>query len=199
MKKIVFSMIAVATLLTAGANHTEFIDVSWKAFKTANKLGVDGIFTYVTFSPKKNKAKDLHGLLLGAKISIDPLKIDTGNKARDEKITSLFFAAMKGKTIEGEIVEIKVDTPKSGIFIAKIIMNAQEVLVPLRYYYEFKRKELVATGYIDIFDFSANDALKSINKACYDLHQGKTWNDVNIEFRLKLNGYIVKGVKGLFG
>jgi len=47
-------------------------------------------------------------------------------------------------------------------------------------------KELEAEGYIDLADFKMLPSLKSINKACYDLHKGKTWQDVKIEIELEL-------------
>jgi len=43
-----------------------------------------------------------------------------------------------------------------------------------------------AKGYIDLADFKALGALSSINKACYDLHQGKTWQDVAVAFKFDL-------------
>jgi hypothetical protein len=47
-----------------------------------------------------------------------------------------------------------------------------------------------ATGVIDILDFSAGDALSSINKACSDLHEGKTWSDVTIGFTTKIEAVL---------
>ena len=33
-------------------------------------------------------------------------------------------------------------------------------------------------------DFGMIPSLKAINKACYDLHQGKTWQDVDTYFNI---------------
>jgi hypothetical protein len=59
-------------------------------------------------------------------------------------------------------------------------MNKITKKVPMKYSYS--DSVFSAKGVIDVFDFSANKALSSINKACFDAHQGKTWNDVTIAF-----------------
>jgi hypothetical protein len=41
---------------------------------------------------------------------------------------------------------------------------------------------LYAKGKIDLKDFGMLPSLEAINKACYDLHEGKTWQDVEIAF-----------------
>ena len=188
MKKIIFFLITTASLLTAGANHADKVGVYWKAFKTFEKIGVEGKFTELTFTPKMQKTKDLKDLLLGSKISINSSKIETNNVGRNKKVSTLFFGNLKGKTIEGEIVEAKAKTPSSGTLVVKITMNEKDVKVPMSYSFDSKHSELVANGVLDIFDFSGNDALKAINKECFDLHKGKTWNDVEIEFRINIEG-----------
>jgi hypothetical protein len=199
MKKTIFALLLGASILTAGSNTSnDIITVWWKAFKTFEKIGVDGKFTDVVFTPKANKAKTLDELLLGSKISIDSSKIDTSNIGRNKKVSTLFFGSLKGKTIEGEIVKATAKTPNSGSIEVKIKMNKQDVVVPMSYNFDSKHGELVASGVVDIFDFGGHDALKKINTECFTLHEGKTWNDVDIEFRIKIKGYAVKGVKGLF-
>ncbi|MCB4763942.1 MAG: YceI family protein, partial [Sulfurovum sp.] len=48
--------------------------------------------------------------------------------------------------------------------------------------YHYEKEEFKAQGNIDLLDFAAGQALASINKACYDLHKGKTWSDISIGF-----------------
>jgi hypothetical protein len=57
----------------------------------------------------------------------------------------------------------------------------KEVLMDL----DFDKDEIEAKGRIDLADFAMLPSLKSINTACYDLHKGKTWQDVEIEFEIK--------------
>ena len=59
-------------------------------------------------------------------------------------------------------------------------MNGTTKTVPMKYHYENGKFD--ATGVIDLVDFAAGEALSSINKACFDLHKGKTWSDVTIGF-----------------
>ncbi len=47
---------------------------------------------------------------------------------------------------------------------------------------DIKMEYLKLKGLIDLPDFNGTNALNSINRSCYDLHKGKTWNDVEIEF-----------------
>lgn len=35
-------------------------------------------------------------------------------------------------------------------------------------------------GFIDILDFSAVSSLRSLNKACFAKHEGKTWSDAEV-------------------
>ncbi len=162
------------------------MNVNWKAYKTLGKIGVGGKFTSVTYTPHALEGKNFKALFVGSKVSIDLSKIDTGNPGRDETLVKDFFSAMKGKTIEGEIVDIKrtdkheKGKPRTGVVSVKLTMNEKTLTIPMKYVYNEGKFD--ARGTIDLFDFAANDALASINKSCYDLHKGKTWSDVSIGF-----------------
>ena len=184
-------MLTLATLLSANGGgcvlvQSNDMNVTWKAYKTLAKLGVGGQFTGVSYTPNKKEGKNFKELLVGSKVSIDLTKIDTKNQGRDKTLVDNFFGKLNGKTIEGVVVAIKADKKENGKSVyhgmvdVNITMNNKTVQVPMRYNY--KKENFKATGTIDLFDFSANDALKSINKSCFDLHKGKTWNDVSIEF-----------------
>ena len=57
-------------------------------------------------------------------------------------------------------------------------MNGKTLDIPLSY--EYKNRKLSAKGVIDVFDFAMSDELAALNKACFALHEGKTWSDVAI-------------------
>ncbi len=183
-------MLTVATLLSADGGcvlvQSNDMNVTWKAYKTLAKIGVGGQFTGVSYTANKKEGKNFKELIVGSKVSIDLTKIDTKNKSRDKTLVENFFGKLNGKTIDGVIVAIKADKKENGKRVyhgmvdVNITMNNKTVQVPMRYNY--KNEIFTAKGTIDLFDFSANDALKSINKSCFDLHKGKTWNDVSIEF-----------------
>ena len=62
-------------------------------------------------------------------------------------------------------------------------MNGVTKTIPMKL--DFDDDEIEAEGHIDLADFNMLPSLSSITKACYDLHKGKTWQDVEIKFELK--------------
>lgn len=161
------------------------ISVDWKAYKTLGKIGVGGEFTSVNYTPAALEGKNFRELLVGSKVAIDTAKIDTGNPERDQTLVTFFFNKISGEKIDATINEIKADErikgkPRTGTLSVMITMNKKSLIIPMKYHYE---KELFkAEGTIDLGDFDALPALASINKSCYDLHSGKTWQDVAIGF-----------------
>lgn len=163
------------------------LNVSWQAYKTFSKIGVDGHFTSVKFTPNAKEAKTFKDLLVGSTVSIDISQISTNHAERDKTLVSMFFNQLKGKTIEGKIAKIEANKSEDGKKVllngtveVSMTMNDKTLIIPM--HYDYKENLFSAKGIIDLFDFEAKPALSSINKSCYDLHQGKTWNDVSISF-----------------
>jgi len=197
MVKIFFSLM----LLIASANALEEmgikgsggcvltqnnkIEVGFTAYKTPLKIGVGGTFDKVLYKANKVSGGNFRDLFVGSSVVIDTNSVNSHNKGRDAKLVKFFFDNMSVKTITAKIVDYQpakryIGKPKTGTFMVKISMNGVTKTVPMRYSY-FKGK-MQAEGVIDLFDFSASKSLQAINKACYKLHQGKTWNDVTISF-----------------
>jgi hypothetical protein len=190
MRKQLFSIITVVSMANAGGcllTQGDDLNVTWKAYKTFAKLGVGGEFTSINYVPNKKEGKNFKELFVGSKVSIDVSKIDTKNEGRDKTLVSMFFGKLKDNKIEGVIKDIEADKPVNGkrvyhgVVTISITMNKKSITVPMRYNYT-KEGLFTATGAIDLFDFDGKEALNSINKSCYDLHKGKTWNDVTIAF-----------------
>jgi len=194
MKKIILSFATLLSLsytvqaATSGCVlvQPKEINVSWEAYKTLGKIGVGGKFTSVQYTPNALEGKNFRELFVGSKVSIDLSKINTGNTGRDTTLVKDFFSLIKGKTIEGVITNIKKTDkhvkgkPRTGYIDVKITMNEKTLTIPMTYIYN--KGHFDAKGTIDLLDFSANNALSSLNKSCFDLHKGKTWNDVSISF-----------------
>ena len=182
MKKIAWAALTAATLVLADCSYTKTgdIDVSWTAFKTPMKVGVNGIFHSIAYKGAKSGAS-LTQLLKGAKVMIQTKNVDSGNAGRDAKLVQFFFNQMDGQMLEAHIVDID---EASKVVLVEVLMNGKSVNVPMAYTYEKGR--FAAKGVIDIGDFKALNALHSINRACYDLHAGKTWQDVNIAFAMPI-------------
>ena len=161
------------------------MNVSWEAYKTFAKLGVGGQFTDVNYTPNAKKGKNFKELLVGSSVDINVTQIDTKNPTRDKNLVDMFFNKLKSPTIQGKITAItankqKEGKPYTGNLDVNISMNGKTLTIPMSYHYE--NEHFKANGVIDLFDFEAQSALTSINKKCYALHKGKTWNDVSIEF-----------------
>ncbi len=155
------------------------INVKWTAFKTKKKVGVGGSFTNLDLIARAAQ-KDLDATLLGQEISIETTSISTKNPARDKKIAKFFFSTMKsGTTITGKVTKVTKD-----IISIELSFNEKSKVI------DFKRSVnkgvLSAKATIDVLDFGMNRELAALNKACFALHEGKTWSDVNIEITANL-------------
>jgi len=185
MKTLALSLLLGLTLAQADCTFTQSggVDVTWKAFKTPMKAGVGGHFTDVSYKGAHQNAKDLQALLTGSSVSIAVASVDSNNKGRDEKLLNAFFKQMAGPDIAATVRSLKSDSgADTGIVTVAVVMNGVTRDVPMKYSYA--DNILSASGVIDLADFKAQAALESINTACYDLHQGKTWSDVEIGFTM---------------
>jgi hypothetical protein len=195
MIKIVLSALLAMSLLQAeemnpskgscSLSQEGALSVNWKAYKTASKIGVGGAFDNVSYTAAAPSGKNFREIFVGSTVLIDEKSVNSKNEGRDQKLVAFFFEQMVGESISAKIVDINSNKPmkgepKTGTFITEVTMNGVTKTVPLAYSYDMG--VLTAKGVIDLFDFSASKALMSINKACYDLHAGKTWNDVEIGF-----------------
>lgn len=198
MKKIALSLILAFGLAQASCNFAQptNVDVTWEAFKTPLKLGVGGHFTKVNYKSSVKSATDLNTLVAGSTVNIEVASVDSNNKGRDVKLLNDFFKQMAGPDIKAKIVSLKKDKDarKTGVATVSVTMNGVTRSVPMKY--SFGNGKLSANGVIDLFDFKASKALKAINTACYDLHQGKTWSDVNIGFTMEIKASCPQPVKG---
>ncbi len=198
MKKIALSLILAFGLAQANCSFSQptAVDVTWKAFKTPLKKGVGGHFTTLNYASSVKNAKTLDALLAGSSVNIEVASVDSKNPGRDVKLLENFFKQMAGPDIKAKIISLKKDKDarKMGVVTIVVTMNGVTREVPMRYSYA--EGTLSAQGVIDLVDFQATKALKSINKACYKLHQGKTWSDVNIGFTMKIAASCPQPVKG---
>lgn len=174
MKK---SLILFLTMsLAIFAYDVTAVDVKFTAFKTPAKKGVSGGFNAVEVVGKKS-SQSVEEMLNGLGVNIATKSVNSGNEARDKKLVGSFFNVQFNHEIEAKIVEVKAES-----LIVEISMNHKTVRVPMAY--ATKENTITANGYIDLSDFGMLPSLQGINKACYELHEGKTWQDVEISFVL---------------
>lgn len=177
ISSISFSSVSFAKDCEYVVNKND-VQVNWTAFKTPSKVGVGGQFRDLGISDTL-KGKGLKELFNTTKFNIDSASTYTRNSGRDAKIVKYFFQPMMGGLdITGGFEYVNEST-----LDLRIKMNGVEQKVPLKI--TDKDSTITAKGIIDVYDFSLKKSLMGINKACFDLHQGKTWNDVEIGFTLK--------------
>jgi hypothetical protein len=198
MKKILMAIIAITSIMYAEItlpksgcvlSQEGVVSVGWKAYKTPAKIGVGGVFNDVSYTPIAPKGKNFKEILVGSSVVINTNSVNSKNEARDLKLVNSFFKIMSDEKIKAKILDIKANKrekgkPRTGVISMEITMNSITKEVPMNYSYE--NGKLKAEGFIDIFDFQASKALSAINKACFDLHKGKTWSDVLISFEMNI-------------
>ena len=188
MKKILLSLGAVLSIANSGGCllvQDNTMNVRWDAYKTDSRITVHGKFTDVQYTPKALEGKNFKELLVGSKVSIDSSKIDTAIISRDDTIVKFFFNKLSTGKIEGIITDIIADErikdkPRTGTIFVEITFNGKSKTIPMNYNYY--KEDFSATGSINLADFSALEALASIDKSCHDLYKGKIWGDVTIKF-----------------
>ena len=188
MKHFLKGSFIILTTLTLGYAETcqYSIDnaktkVGFEAFKTMKKLGVKVGFDKVEINSSIASAENIQDIIKSSEFSIDTGSLNSANPARDEKLKNLFFKDGKNViNINGKVSDVKEDIIFVDIKIGNTTKN-----IPLRF--SFNNNNIEAKGTIDLFDFSLNKSLANINNACKDLHEGKTWNDVNIYINATFN------------
>ena len=159
--------------------------VTWTAFKTPKKVGVGAAFDTVMVTGMTHEK--LENFILGLQFTIDASSVNTKNKARDGKIYKNFFKPMvSGDLIRGFVTNVKEKTPTSGTLDFQLWLNGVSKTETLTYTFDKTSRSLSAEGSIDVLNYSMSKPLKALNKACYALHKGKTWSDVNIKLDMQL-------------
>lgn len=179
MRKKIFlvSALALATLLQAECHYDAHkSDLDFKAYKTPLKIGVKGTFDKYTLHTQPSISQK--ELLTSSSVTIDTTSVNTGNKGRDAKLVAKFFEVQGVKTITAKVIGYD-----KNVADVAITMNGVTKTVPMKV--EFDDDEIELKGVLDLADFTMLPSLKSITQACYALHKGKTWQDVNLEFEIK--------------
>lgn len=153
-------------------------DINFVAYKTTDKIGVNGWFKKVDIV-SGGEGNSIQEAIQNTEFSIPVSSLQTKDSSRDFKIKKFFFGVMSNtKLLSGKLM-LTDDT--NGI--AKIIMNGESKDVPFTYTIIGKTFNMTAS--IDINNWKAGEALASLNKVCEDLHKGadgvsKTWSEVTL-------------------
>lgn len=176
MNKFLLTAFVLTTSLFGECSYkTQNTKVVWNAFKTYEKIGVSGTFDKTDFTPKS--AQSIDALLTSSQITIETASVNSGNAGRDAMLLSSFFKIQNNSTIQAKII-----SAKEGKGLVEISMNNVKKVIPMNY--QIEGEKVLGKGVIDLGDFAMLPSLNAINKACYDLHAGKTWQDVEIKFEI---------------
>lgn len=151
--------------------------VNWTAYKTTDKVGVNGKFTEIEL--KNTKTGETPEVVLeGASFSIPVSSLFTNDSDRDSKLKQFFFGALKNTEMIGGIFNFR-----DGKCFMTLTLN--DVTKQLEVNHVFANNKFTVNHTLNLEDFGALGAVESINKVCYDLHKGpdgvsKTWSEVVI-------------------
>jgi polyisoprenoid-binding protein YceI len=172
---ILAGLLVVSSVFAECTYYSENAKVTWKAFKTYEKIGVGGTFNDIVFSPKS--AKTVEEFLTLSHISVQTASVNSGNAGRDATLVSSFF-----KVQNIDLITAKIISAKDSKAQVEITMNGVTRTVPMSYI--AKEGKIMGKGVIDLSDFTMLKSLQSINTTCFNLHGGKTWQDVEIGFEI---------------
>ena len=137
MKKLLLTIMILSTALFAEGTVTKkgcvlsqegAVTVGWKAYKSAAKLGVGGVFNDVTYTAVAKEGNNFKEILVGSSVTINTTSVNSKNPERDKKLVDSFFKMMSAETITAKIVDIvakskETGKPKTGTIMMNITMN----------------------------------------------------------------------------
>jgi hypothetical protein len=169
------------------------VQVVWTAFKTTQKIGVNGNFTTLKVTAPGKGAKTLSQLLnaLKAEIKLEGAgALSTGNPGRDQTLFDHFFKYLKGPVQIQGLIRRAEGTDEKGELMLELNMNGKKKSVPMTWT-RTAEGGFVATGALDVLDFGLKTAFDDLHKTCEALHTGpdgvsKTWSEVALQIQAKL-------------
>lgn len=154
------------------------IDFQWTAFKTAERVGVNGTFNDIKVLSYNSDAESVELKVSNAKIEIDGSSVNTEDPARDHTLNVFFFDHLGGP--------IKVTFGHLENGQAPVTIELNGVKVDKIFTYQVEGDSISLEGSIDLIsDFQAQKAYDSLHQQCNDLHEGVTGTDVLIKTVVK--------------
>ncbi|MCE3039755.1 YceI family protein [Helicobacter anatolicus] len=181
-KKILSNILALSLLSSLSFAATLDINqakTKWTAYKTSEKVAVSGTFNDIKYKFGK-KQNSIAEILEGATATINPLSVNLNDEVKNTNVRESFFA----KFAKSDMIKVTfrnvIEGKDQGSILASVNMNGKTVKVPMQY--SIKDGVLEAKGILDILEFGAKEAFKSLATTCHDLHSGLTWSQVEISF-----------------
>jgi polyisoprenoid-binding protein YceI len=158
--------------------------ITWTAYKTTDKMPVEGTFKEISFEGS-GSGSDIKTALDQAEFSIPVASLFTNSSLRDGQIRKSFF----GKMVETSHIKGSIDLLTGRNGIVKLTMNG--VTYGLRFTYTTEGDTAKISAVMNLDNWNAQGAVESLNDACEDLHAGAdgvtmTWSEVKIDVTTKL-------------
>lgn len=163
------------------------LKIHWTAFKTTEKIAVNGEFGEFKFAQGAGKFSSLTKMIESFKVSVDLSSVKTGDNARDFTLKEFFFKKLTGGSAEGTVLNLKENDKTAEL---ELTFNKFKKKIPLKI--EILENEVIAKGDFDLLAFKANTAFDSLHAQCNDLHKGKdgvskTWSTVELTLKGKFS------------
>ena len=157
--------------------------LDWTAFKTSEKVPVEGSFN--NFRVSAESSKDPMEVAKSMSFTIETASVETNNPDRNTKINEHFFKTINTEEISGSVKTLNED----GTAVVSIKMNGIDFDVKGTYtlhdlVFSFKAS-------IDVAAWNGVSGIDALNDVCKDLHTGadgvsKLWSEVAISFSTTL-------------
>jgi len=148
--------------------------VFWAAYKTDDKLKVVGQFKELKTDRTEQKFSSLEELVNGVNFSINTASSASGDEIRDLSLKDYFFQLFtENFEINGSLTEMNEESITATINLFGTIKN-------IKLTYSADEEVLKMKGTLSLEEFGALKAYNSIHEKCFDLHKGKTWDDVDV-------------------
>lgn len=148
--------------------------VFWAAYKTDDKLKVVGQFKKLSTNRTKEQFSSVEELVNGMQFSINTASSASGDEIRDLSLKDYFFQLFtENFEINGSLSEMNEGVVVAGIDVFGVQKN-------IKLTYSLGEEMLKMKGTLSLEEIGAVKAYNSIHQKCFDLHKGKTWDDVDV-------------------
>lgn len=150
------------------------VKVFWAGYKTEDKLKVVGQFKELKTDRVNQQFSSLEELVNGISFSVNSASSASGDEIRDLSLKEYFFQLFtENFEINGQLDEMTEASITASI-------NMYGVVKTIKLSYTADEETLKMKGTLSLEEFGAVEAYNSIHKKCFDLHKGKTWDDVDV-------------------
>lgn len=169
----------VEEIVIEESNLTDYtIDFQWTAYKTAERVGVNGTFNNIRVVNYNAEGTNPAEKVSHATIEIDGSSVNTEDPARDNTLNVFFFEHLEG------LIKASFGHLENGT--APVTLELNGVTATKEFTYSVSGNNITIEGNIDLIqDFQAQKAYDTLHEQCNTLHEGVTGTDVAIKVNVQ--------------